>query len=149
VHKRIQDVDQSDYNSCSAAKTPEARAERHTQREKKLASTSTRTCKHKIKGRSQPLNITQSQSINNSRELIIKRTNETASYYNKHVLKHNKINILGRAEGSGLVRQMALAFVCTESSTVECCLNKPSQQSGALYLINGGEANELLISTAA
>ena len=98
----------------------------NARRGKKKVSINTRTSKHKIKGRSQPLDITQSQSINNSTGLVIKITNESASNY-KQVIKHNKINILGRAGGSGLVRQMSLASVCTERSTAEWCLNKPSQ----------------------
>jgi len=127
VYKRTENGGQSDYNSCSAAKTPDARAKRQMQGGgKKKVSINTRTSKHKIKGRSQPLDITQSQSINNSTGLVIKITNESASNY-KQVIKHNKINILGRAGGSGLVRQMSLASVCTERSTAEWCLNKPSQ----------------------
>jgi hypothetical protein len=65
--------------------------------EKNSVSINTRTNKHKPKGRSQPLDITQSKGTNNSTGLIIKTTNESALYYNKEVLKHNKINILRRA----------------------------------------------------
>ena len=53
--------------------------------------------KHKIKGRSQPLDITQSKSINNSTGFIIKIRTESALYQDKQVLKHNKINILGKS----------------------------------------------------
>ena len=57
----------------------------------------TRMSKHKIKGRSQPLDITQSKSINNSTGFIIKIRTESALYQDKQVLKHNKINILGKS----------------------------------------------------